>query len=281
MIEESVAFLVGQGKEVVYDAEHFFDAYQRPPRVRARLPPGGRGRRRAPGSRRATPTAATLPARVAAIDGGRARRAAGRGARHPHAQRRRVRASPTAWRRSRRAPGWCRARSTATASAAATPTWSRSSRRSRSRWASTCSSPSAWPSSPSLSNFVAETANLQPDSWAPYVGRNAFAHKGGMHQQGMNADARSYEHVDPDAGRQRPPGAGVRAVGARDDRRQGAGARHRRRGRPRAHRRHPGAAQGAGAPGLPLRGGRRLVRAAGRARDRRSTSRSSRSRASA
>src|SRR5690606_25148581 len=48
-----------------------------------------------------------------------------------------------------------------------------------------------------LSNFVAETANLQPDAWAPYVGRNAFAHKGGMHQQGMNADERSYEHVDP------------------------------------------------------------------------------------
>ena len=48
-----------------------------------------------------------------------------------------------------------------------------------------------------LSNFVAETANLQPDDWAPYVGMNAFAHKGGMHQQGMNADARSYEHIDP------------------------------------------------------------------------------------
>ena len=48
-----------------------------------------------------------------------------------------------------------------------------------------------------LSNFVAETANLQPDAWAPYVGHNAFAHKGGMHQQGMNADARAYEHIDP------------------------------------------------------------------------------------
>ena len=44
---------------------------------------------------------------------------------------------------------------------------------------------------------MAETANLQPDDWAPYVGMNAFAHKGGMHQQGMNADARAYEHIDP------------------------------------------------------------------------------------
>src|SRR3954469_10854473 len=31
MIEESVAFLVGAGKTVVYDAEHFFDAYREDP----------------------------------------------------------------------------------------------------------------------------------------------------------------------------------------------------------------------------------------------------------
>ena len=31
MIAESVAFLVGQGKRVVYDAEHFFDAYRDDP----------------------------------------------------------------------------------------------------------------------------------------------------------------------------------------------------------------------------------------------------------
>lgn len=48
-----------------------------------------------------------------------------------------------------------------------------------------------------LSHFVAETANLQPDNWAPYVGRNAFAHKGGMHVAGMLADERTFEHVDP------------------------------------------------------------------------------------
>ena len=31
MIEESIAFLVSQGKEVIYDAEHFFDAYDAHP----------------------------------------------------------------------------------------------------------------------------------------------------------------------------------------------------------------------------------------------------------
>ena len=48
-----------------------------------------------------------------------------------------------------------------------------------------------------LSHFVAETANLQPDAWAPYVGRNAFAHKGGMHVAAVGAEVTSYEHVDP------------------------------------------------------------------------------------
>jgi 2-isopropylmalate synthase len=51
----------------------------------------------------------------------------------------------------------------------------------------------------SLSHFVAETANLQPDNWAPYVGRNAFAHKGGMHVAGMLADERTFEHISPAA----------------------------------------------------------------------------------
>jgi len=29
------------------------------------------------------------------------------------------------------------------------------------------------------------------------VGRSAFAHKGGMHVAGMQADVRSFEHIDP------------------------------------------------------------------------------------
>ena len=37
MIADSVAFLVGEGKRVIYDAEHFFDALARRPRLRAAL----------------------------------------------------------------------------------------------------------------------------------------------------------------------------------------------------------------------------------------------------
>jgi 2-isopropylmalate synthase len=46
-------------------------------------------------------------------------------------------------------------------------------------------------------HFVAELLNFPPDPDQPYVGKNAFAHKGGMHVAGVNADPATFEHVDP------------------------------------------------------------------------------------
>ena len=40
--------------------------------------------------------------------------------------------------------------------------------------------------------------NFTPDPDQPYVGRNAFAHKGGMHVAGVNVDPATFEHIDPD-----------------------------------------------------------------------------------
>jgi 2-isopropylmalate synthase len=48
-------------------------------------------------------------------------------------------------------------------------------------------------------HFLDELCNLTPDPDQPYVGRNAFAHKGGMHVAGVAADARTFEHVEPEA----------------------------------------------------------------------------------
>jgi 2-isopropylmalate synthase len=42
-----------------------------------------------------------------------------------------------------------------------------------------------------------ELLNFVPDPDQPYVGRNAFAHKGGMHVAGVNADPSTFEHLDP------------------------------------------------------------------------------------
>lgn len=48
-----------------------------------------------------------------------------------------------------------------------------------------------------LSYFVDDTANCAHNPRLPYVGENAFAHKGGMHVNAVQKLARSYEHIDP------------------------------------------------------------------------------------
>jgi 2-isopropylmalate synthase len=48
-----------------------------------------------------------------------------------------------------------------------------------------------------VATFVAEVANLMPNDHQPYVGRSAFAHKGGVHVAAMRRCADSYQHIDP------------------------------------------------------------------------------------
>ncbi len=48
------------------------------------------------------------------------------------------------------------------------------------------------------SNYVSELMNLTPDSHRPYVGHSAFAHKGGLHMDGISKDPATYEHVRPE-----------------------------------------------------------------------------------
>jgi 2-isopropylmalate synthase len=48
-----------------------------------------------------------------------------------------------------------------------------------------------------LSHFVAEVANLAPDDHMPFVGNSAFAHKGGIHVAAMRRNGDSYQHIDP------------------------------------------------------------------------------------
>jgi len=48
------------------------------------------------------------------------------------------------------------------------------------------------------SHFVSEIANMKHDDYQPYVGRSAFAHKGGIHASAMLRHPRTYEHVSPE-----------------------------------------------------------------------------------
>ncbi|MEQ8834633.1 MAG: citramalate synthase [Miltoncostaeaceae bacterium] len=195
MIEESVAFLVAQGKEVVYDAEHFFDAYEAHPDYAIECLRAAQ----AGGASWLTPcdtNGTTLPGRLAQVV--REVRAALPDASlgiHTHND----------------------AECAVANSLAAVEEGARMVQGTINGYGERCGNanlvsiipslslkmgmealdPDRLTELTSLSHFVAETVNLAPDQWAPYVGRNAFGHKGGMHVAAMNIDPRSYEHIDP------------------------------------------------------------------------------------
>ncbi len=60
-----------------------------------------------------------------------------------------------------------------------------------------CSSADALMHLTEVSRYVSEVANLSHNERSPYVGDNAFAHKGGIHVSALKRDTRTYEHIDP------------------------------------------------------------------------------------
>ena len=179
MVGESVAFLAGQDRRVIYDAEHFFDGYKSDSeyaletlraaaRAGAETPRPLRHERRldAMGDRTDHPRGARCPSR--------------RTPWYPRPQRRRVR---------RRKLGFCGAgRSSACAGDGERvrralrerePVFHSARRRAQTR--SSCLPENGLKQLYDLSHFVAEIANLSPNDHAAYVGRSAFAHKGGVH----------------------------------------------------------------------------------------------------
>jgi len=50
-----------------------------------------------------------------------------------------------------------------------------------------------------VARFAAELSGLRVDDGHPYVGRSAFAHKGGVHVSAIRRFPRAYEHIDPQA----------------------------------------------------------------------------------
>ena len=49
-----------------------------------------------------------------------------------------------------------------------------------------------------VSHYVSELANLVPRHDLPYVGKSAFAHKGGIHVSAVMKESAAYEHIDPE-----------------------------------------------------------------------------------
>lgn len=50
----------------------------------------------------------------------------------------------------------------------------------------------------SVSKYISEISNLQPALGMPYVGINAFSHKGGIHVSAVMKNPYTYEHINPE-----------------------------------------------------------------------------------
>ena len=51
----------------------------------------------------------------------------------------------------------------------------------------------------SISHYVSEVANKRPFPFQPFVGKNAFTHKGGMHAAAYLIDPNSFQHIEPNS----------------------------------------------------------------------------------
>jgi len=49
-----------------------------------------------------------------------------------------------------------------------------------------------------ISHFLDDLLNKDRDRFAPYVGKFAFAHKGGLHVSAVAKNSKSYEHIEPE-----------------------------------------------------------------------------------
>ncbi len=198
MIADSVAFLVAAGKRVIYDAEHFFDGFadDRDYALRCVLTAAQAG---AETVTCCDTNGGTLPDRVSATMTDVVAALAGSGAAvgiHCHDD-----------------AGCGVANSLAAVAAGATQVQG-----TMNGYGERCGNANLVTIIPNLqlklgyecltaeqlhalaptAHFLDELLNFTPDPDQPYVGRNAFAHKGGMHVAGVSADPSTFEHIDPD-----------------------------------------------------------------------------------
>ncbi len=195
MIAESVAFLVARGKRVIYDAEHFFDGFRDDPAyaLECLSAAAGAGAERVVacdtnGSSLPTQVTEAISAAVGALD-------------------------------SRRVGVHCHndlelgvANTLAAVAAGATHVQGTMNgmgeRTGNANLVSIIGAlqlgvgldvlpPERLQRLTQTAHYVDELLNRPPDARQPFVGRNAFAHKGGLHIAGVRAEPRTFEIADP------------------------------------------------------------------------------------
>ncbi len=197
MIEESVAYCKAQGKEVIYDAEHFFDGYRaNPAHAMATLEAAARGG--ADCIVLCDTNGGSLPWEITdAVAAVKARLGSAAIGIHTHDD------------------GGCGVANSLAAVRAGAVQVQGTVNGYGERVANAnlctlipdlqlkmgydCVSNEQLAGLTDLSRYVAELANLTHDDHLPYVGTSAFAHKGGIHVAAMLKHADSYQHIDPTA----------------------------------------------------------------------------------
>ena len=196
MIAESVGFLVREGKRVVYDAEHFFDAFRDDPEYALRC----LERATAEGAEWVAlcdTNGATLPSEIALVTREVIERL-GEGARvgihtHDDAGCGVANALVAVEQGARMVQGTVNGYGERCGNAnlvSILPALQLT-------LGYECVSPERLGALTTVAHLVDEIANVTPNPDQPYVGRNAFAHKGGMHVAGIMRDPSTFEHIDP------------------------------------------------------------------------------------
>jgi 2-isopropylmalate synthase len=195
MIADSVAFLKQNGREVVYDAEHFFDGYRADPAYAMRTVEAAAGAG-ADWIVLCDTNGGSLPAWVAKVVGEvRARVTTPLGA-HTHNDGEMAVANALAaveagcTQVQGTINGYGERCGNANLVSIIPALQLKMGRR--------CVPAGSLTRLTELSRAVSEIANLNPDPHAPYVGQSAFAHKGGVHVAAVEKIAESYEHVPPE-----------------------------------------------------------------------------------
>ncbi len=197
MIAESIAFLVGQGKRVIYDAEHFFDAW-RDDTVYARACLRAAAHAGAETIALCDTNGSSLPSQVSlatrdavgTLDGSvrlgiHAHNDAECGVANSLA------AVELGARQVQATMNGCGER---TGNANLVSIIANLQLKLGYR----CLSDEQLGRLTETAHFVDELLNFNPNPNQPYVGKNAFAHKGGLHVAGVRSDATTFEHIDPE-----------------------------------------------------------------------------------
>jgi len=199
MIAESAAFLVGRGKRVVYDAEHFFDGYRDDPEYALRCL-GAAAQAGADTVVLCDTNGGSLPPHVSAATTAAVAALGEAGTRvgihcHDDAGCGVANSLAAVEAGARHVQGTVNGHGERCGNANLVSI----AANLQLKMGLDCLPPERLARLTETAHFVDELLNVSSDPDQPYVGRNAFAHKGGMHVAGVNADPATFEHVDPGA----------------------------------------------------------------------------------